>query len=192
MSQVYLMSDLHLGHKHIDGFRKLKRFPTEDVYSSEEQHELCIEGIARLSKKDLLILLGDCCFDEYWATRLAETPCRKYLVGGNHDINLNNKAMLKCFEKTFGLTCRHKYWMSHAPIHPQEMRNRVGNIHGHTHYNRVLTSEGVPDERYINVCCEYTKMAPVLWDFAVSDEYRAVCNIKWKEYKELGLVSDHK
>lgn len=192
MTTVYLMSDLHLGHKNISGFRKLRCFLSGRYYTSEEQHELQLESVASLKKRDLLILLGDCCFNEYWANRLAATQCRKYLVGGNHDINLNNKAMLKCFEKTFGFTCRHKHWLSHAPIHPQEMRSRTGNIHGHTHYNLVLDSKGKPDSRYINVCCEYTGQSPISWDFAVSEEYREACNFKWKEFVKLGLVSDHK
>lgn len=36
-------------------------------------------------------------------------------------------------------------WISHCPIHPQELRNRDGNIHGHLH-NSI-----VPDLRYFNV-----------------------------------------
>ena len=35
--------------------------------------------------------------------------------------------------------------MSHCPIHSDEMRNRIGNIHGHTH------KYSIDDERYYNV-----------------------------------------
>ena len=37
------------------------------------------------------------------------------------------------------------FWMSHCPIHSDEMRNRIGNIHGHTH------KHSIDDERYYNV-----------------------------------------
>ena len=44
-------------------------------------------------------------------------------------------------------------WLSHAPIHPQEMRNRAGNVHGHLHEERVLldSETGETDPEYFNV-----------------------------------------
>jgi calcineurin-like phosphoesterase family protein len=40
------------------------------------------------------------------------------------------------------------FWLSHCPIHPQELRNRKANIHGHLH-GSVLN-----DPRYFDVCPE--------------------------------------
>lgn len=88
-------------------------------------------------------------------------PCTIKLVLGNHDsLEIyehrphNVKIQLPLF------VYKH-FWLSHCPIHPTEMRDRLGNIHGHLHeevVTRQITnpfSKGygkqVPDKRYFNV-----------------------------------------
>ena len=51
-------------------------------------------------------------------------------------------------------------WLSHAPIHPAELRGKI-NIHGHVHYANVLDETGKLDNRYFNVSLENTGGCPI-------------------------------
>lgn len=166
MNKTYLLSDPHLGHRNIHLFRK--QFAT-----SEEHHEHVFENIAKLDKTDTLILSGDVVFDEEWASRLSQVRCNLKLYLGNHDYSANHllQFLRRGKAEIHGFESRKGYWLSHCPIHPQEMRNRRGNIHGHTHYAHIVDENGVPDSRYINVCCEYTNYQPITWEYAISNEY---------------------
>lgn len=166
MSRVYLLSDPHLGHINITAFRP--QFAT-----AEEHHEHIFEGMAKLSKRDTLIISGDICMNEVWAARLGTLRCNLVFYLGNHD---NSARFLSQYLQPgkyiiHGFQSRNKYWLSHCPIHPMEIRNRLGNIHGHTHYCHMVDEDGIPDSRYINVCCEYTNFQPITWEYAVSKEY---------------------
>ena len=63
----------------------------------------------------------------------------------------------------FGLYKYKEFWLSHAPIHPCELRGKR-NIHGHVHQNHVMDEHHKRDNRYINVCVENTDGAPVSLD----------------------------
>ena len=54
--------------------------------------------------------------------------CRIKLVMGNHDDHRLYKESI--FEMQLPFFSYKSYWISHCPIHPQELRNRKGNIHG--------------------------------------------------------------
>ena len=49
--------------------------------------------------------------------------------------------------------------MSHAPIHPNELRGRF-NLHGHVHQNSITLPDGSLDDRYINCCVEMSYGIP--------------------------------
>ena len=84
--------------------------------------------------------------------------CEIRFVLGNHDslrlyedlakYNSNLKLQLPFFSYK-------NYWISHCPIHPQEMRGRFGNICGHLHNEKVWKEDSFSnqweDTRYYNV-----------------------------------------
>jgi calcineurin-like phosphoesterase family protein len=74
---------------------------------------------------------------------------KKVLVLGNHDI-LTTQEYLSVFDEVQGLVKKYGMWISHAPVHPNELRGKY-NVHGHVHY------ASIEDDRYFNVCPE------VLW-----------------------------
>jgi len=167
MSKVYLTSDLHLGHKNIHKFRP-------DFKTAEEHHEIIFDNLASsINKRDSLILLGDVCFTRDWLERIKTIKClSKTLIVGNHDLErgLTMRDMVETYDRVFALWEKKHFWLSHAPIHPQEIRGRKANIHGHLHGNMVWkrteqTHEaGGMDEidtRYINVCIEHTDWKPI-------------------------------
>jgi len=125
---VLFTSDLHLGHKNICKYR-------ERFSSSEEHDEYMLSKIEALDKRDLLFILGDFIFEspkyEEQIERLSKVKCRIRFIMGNHD----SLKLLKVdfLEHREPLANYKGMWLSHCPIHPQELRNRTGNIHGHLH-----------------------------------------------------------
>ena len=173
MSNVYVISDLHLGHKNILKFAGKYRGGATTVDEHDWALISRIRSVCR-SKRDLLYILGDVAMQVEKLELLNEIPARKILVRGNHD-TFQDGVYRKYFDSIQGLV--HKrynsegYWFSHAPIHPFELRGRR-NVHGHVHANSILEDrlvpfsvrerwESVPDSDYINVCVENCDGYPV-------------------------------
>lgn len=150
MSTVYLCSDFHLGHRNIGVHRKTCESEEENYeYLKERWHKL-------VTKRDTVICLGDMCFSEErlkdFSTWRAE---RKILVCGNHDKDkIKMSTIVQYYDDVHSLLRYKGMWLSHAPIHPSELRGRL-NVHGHCHYAEV------GDPRYLNVCPEHTDGYPV-------------------------------
>lgn len=156
---VFFTSDLHIGHRNINTYRT-------EFTTSEEHDEYMISKIEGLSKRDVLIVVGDFLFDcdkyNEYIERLREVKCRIKLVMGNHDsIELYKENSLMTQGKTsievqLPLFSYKNMWIQHCPIHPKEMRGRKGNVHGHLH------KETLNDPMYFNVnidCNDYEFVA---------------------------------
>lgn len=159
MSKKWIISDLHFGHKNI-----LKYAGPLRGGSNSEEHDLwLIEQInSVVGKNDLLYVLGDVAFDVESLKLMNKIKAgNRILVKGNHD-TCSTQEYLKYFSTVHGLlSFKGTFWMSHAPIHPIELRGRL-NIHGHVHQNSVMDSEfpSVLDNRYINACVEMSYGIP--------------------------------
>jgi len=133
-------SDLHLGHKGIIKYRK-------EFKTMEEHDNYIIDKILSLPKKAVLHIVGDFIFDgkhyEEYIKRLSQKKCRIKLIMGNHDSLKLYKE--KIFEIQLPIYSFKNIWVSHIPIHPNELRKKNGNIHGHLH------KEKINDKRYFNV-----------------------------------------
>lgn len=142
---ILFTSDLHLGHKAIPKYRT--------PFSTMKEHDdYIIDKIVNLGKRDILYVLGDFLFDgphyNEYIERLSKKRCRIKVVMGNHDsLKLYTEPI---FEVQHPLYTYKDFWLSHCPIHPCEMRNRKGNIHGHLHLERVKNVAGEQDDRYFN------------------------------------------
>jgi len=157
MSRIVTSSDLHLEHNNICNYRQQFKTPEEhDDYIIKRHKET-------IKKNDTWYCFGDVAFTRKGLMRLKEIICRrKVLILGNHELegtDLTMKDLLEVFDQVYSLK-KHKsfgvkYWFSHCPIHPSEMRFMDLNIHGHTH-DKVLD-----DPRYINVCVEHTDFGVV-------------------------------
>ncbi len=158
MSKVYFWSDLHLGHKSIVKFSG----PMRGHVSSTEEHDEWIvnQWNSVVKKRDIVYVLGDVCFDINKMVLFNKMNGTKYLIMGNHD-EFDIGVYLKYFKKVKGFIKHKGFWISHAPIHPDELRGKF-NIHGHVHANTIL------DARYINVCPEHNSV-PVLFDDLIED-----------------------
>jgi calcineurin-like phosphoesterase family protein len=78
--------------------------------------------------------MGDIAFSEEGLEKLNRLRhCqKKVLYLGNHD-TLPTEKYLEYFDEVHAIRSYKNFWLSHCPIHPQEMRKRIGNIHGHLH-----------------------------------------------------------
>lgn len=147
MANVYVCSDLHLGHENIGNFRSPDMGFPRGFYSDQVHRQWLMNWLGRINKRDILICLGDIAFTEEaleWFHN--KVTCRKWLVKGNHCIN-SPALEAKVYERVEGLLKYKKMWLSHAPIHPLELRGKI-NLHGHVHYATI------PDDRYFNCCPE--------------------------------------
>ena len=176
MSNVYFISDLHFGHKNIMNFAGQYRHGEdfiENIHSIVEMWNLVV------NKKDKVYVLGDVCFDEFWLGTMHELNGRKVLIRGNHDDRIATETFLKYFDSVEGIVKYKNHWLTHAPIHPCELRGK-NNIHGHVHQNSVMKSgiDTRADERYINVCVENVGGAPISFERIKAGERG------WKQYLE--------
>lgn len=78
----------------------------------------------------------------------------KVWVTGNCTDHHTMKDLVEAFDEVYSLKKYKEFWLSHAPIHPDELRGKV-NIHGHTHYHNIS------DARYVNVSMEQINFMPI-------------------------------
>ena len=152
MSQVHFIADTHFGHRNICKYRS--------QFASTEDHDknIILRWNSKIRKKDIVYVLGDFLihndkYDMYQLVHSLNGNIR--VITGNHDYTQYyydlNIPMVNGLLKKYG------YWLSHAPIHPSELRGHK-NIHGHIH------DKHIDDENYINVCCEHINYTPISLD----------------------------
>lgn len=169
MSRVFFISDLHLGHKKILEFEGHNRQGDTVV---EHNHILVAKWNSIVKKKkDKVFVLGDVVLGGIDLDILGELNGRKILVRGNHDTR-SAEEYLKYFEDIHGVLKYKKHWLSHAPIHPNELRG-CKNIHGHVHSSSIRNAYHEIDHRYVNVCVENCDGYPVPFDDIKSEIYRS-------------------
>ncbi len=169
MSKVYFAGDLHFAHKNIAGFRP--NIDGIDIHNEEEHRELIIQRFNKIvTKRDTLYLMGDICFDEEFTGHVGRLNGYKKLILGNHD-HLNLPIWSQYVVKIGALDRYKKHWISHAPIHPAELRGK-GNIHGHVHYATI------EDARYFNCSLENINYEPI--EFSVLLEREEKQKEMWK------------
>lgn len=156
MSKKWVISDLHLGHKNILKYSGALRGGT-----TPEEHDEWIrhQWNSVVKKSDQVWLLGDAAMNGEALKQIGKLKGQKILVRGNHDVQ-STQHYLDYFQNVCGiLSYKGTFWMSHAPVHPQELRGRY-NLHGHVHQNSILGCDGKPDPRYINCCVEASYGVP--------------------------------
>jgi calcineurin-like phosphoesterase family protein len=93
MSVVWVISDLHFGHRNITKYRP--EFETMD----QHDHTLLDNILASVKKRDSLWILGDCFFQYHtweYAKELSSAVDNLNFVPGNHDTdNTDRQALLK-------------------------------------------------------------------------------------------------
>lgn len=153
-ARVFFISDLHLGHTKILEFERQHRFGQ----TIEEHNEwLVTQWNSVVTKYDIVYVLGDVAMGGHQNLEyLKRMNGQKFLIRGNHDGGDITK-FTPYFQNIYGLLKYKGLWLSHAPVHPCSLRDKI-NIHGHMHSKRV------DDYRYINVSVEQLAGVPISLD----------------------------
>lgn len=155
MSKKYFISDHHFGQENIAKFSPFAN-------TQERGEWLVAQHNSRVTKRDTVIIGGDFAVGKtaYPAILeyLPQLNGNLHLLLGNHD-DLSMDVYLRMFKSVKMYTSVRvgeiKYWVTHFPIHEQELQYHIqGNIHGHSHWNVI------PDPRYINMCVEHCNGIP--------------------------------
>lgn len=159
MRDIWLTSDLHLGHKNILAFinDKTGEFIRPGFSSVEEMNELIFDNWNETVKPgDKVYVLGDVHFDKKVGIKLKNLPGQKRLILGNHD-DLNDGVLTEVFKKItlWRIFKDHNIILSHVPMHESSFRKVEFNVHGHIHEKES------PSDFHINVCVEKTGYKPV-------------------------------
>ena len=162
MSKLRFIADLHLGHKNIASFSGVERggitnVEEHDAYIVEQWNSVC-------SKNDLVWVLGDVCMNKTKLPLLKKMKGNKHLILGNHD-EFSLETYMPYFNKIHGFMKYKGMWLSHAPVHLQELRGKI-NVHGHNHKNIVTRwnpeiNGWEPDPNYICVSVEQVGGCPI-------------------------------
>lgn len=151
MSNIWFCSDLHFGHKAIERFRA----PCGITSEEHNRAKIKYDWNSVVKKKDTVYVLGDAVFKDEFIEDFAFMNGKKILIRGNHDI-LPTSRYLEFFDEVYGLLKYKEFWLSHSPIHPDELRGKI-NLHGHVHFNTVQKKSifgSKNDPRYFNCCPE--------------------------------------
>jgi calcineurin-like phosphoesterase family protein len=150
MGRVFVISDLHFGHRNM----AIKRGFVDEA----EHDEFIINNWNKvISKKDTVWILGDITMEKTSPYHLLDRlNGYKKVVLGNHDMPPHVPELLKHVNSVCGMIKYKGYILSHCPIHPYEVNRFKGNIHGHVHENTL------DDPRYKNVSCEAVNYTPIL------------------------------
>ena len=143
----YFTSDFHFGHKNILKYRN-------EFLAIEEHDQAIYDMLDKTTKRDIVTVVGDVVFAsehelDYLAA-LSKFPCRFEIILGNHDALHLISQYPANMTISYGIAGIKEFWVSHCPIHSNEFRNRVANIHGHLH------KEFIDDSRYVNVNVDVT------------------------------------
>jgi len=143
---VYFCSDLHLGHKLASTLRGFDSIAEHDEHIIQELQKVC-------HKRTVLWILGDVAMSQASFKELWRLEGRLILVRGNHDV-LPEELYRNRFEKIHGIIRYKQMWLTHCPIHPQEMYRCKANLHGHIHKNTNSPELPLP---YININWDFWK-----------------------------------
>jgi calcineurin-like phosphoesterase family protein len=170
--RTFVISDLHMGHKNILRFtindgQRLR--PFRDIH---EMHSVIMDRWCQVvTPQDKIYVLGDVAMTRPGLELLRTLPGKKRLIRGNHDL-MNDKWYHDVgFRGLYGVRQINGVWLTHVPMHPQSMGDRVkGNIHGHLHMREITKGPfETPDNRYFNACVERLEYTPVLIETIIAE-----------------------
>lgn len=150
MNNVYVISDLHFGHKNQAKRRGFDSVEAHDAHIIEQWNTI-------VDKKDTVWILGDVTYEKASLyPMLDELKGIKKVVMGNHDLPQHASKLLNHVHAVCGMFEYKDLVLTHCPVHEQELHKFSHNIHGHLHEHNL------DDPRYINVCCEQVNYQPQL------------------------------
>jgi len=162
-ANIFLISDTHFGHENmykftgLDGLRVRARFA-----NASEGDEYMIQAWNQTVKpQDHVYHLGDVAFGPIGIVQ--KLNGHKRLVLGNHDFEKMQGYHTVGFQKIYGMKRLGALWLTHAPLHPEQIGGKVlGNVHGHIH------ERSSPVGQYFNVSVERIGYTPIALEAVIA------------------------
>lgn len=198
MANIYFCTDVHLGHRTLPFFGYRKNKDGETIAHVEENTQIFLQEWEKtISKRDVIYCLGDMAFDIEHHKIINGLKGRKILVKGNHDYLVPNDLLTETYDSIEGTHKRYGFWISHFPVHPQELWGKKC-LCGHVHHANILKAgnddywnqhanlgrpmhqdkpycwpapKELEDNRYLNICPENTQLIWNKWIISL-DEVR--------------------
>lgn len=153
MTNTFLISDTHFGHKNILSFKDILGNHIRPGFTSIQEHDehLIERWNSVVRKEDKVYHLGDVAMTSFTHIKRIFDALngRKVLIKGNHDnYKLSQYAQIFDDIRAFHALDHHKFILSHIPLHPSCLDRWGYNVHGHLHKNIL------DNPRYINVSVE--------------------------------------
>lgn len=165
---TFLYSDPHFGHAGVCKFLREDGTKLRPWDSAEEMDEELVKRFNEtVGAKDKVYFLGDIVMNRRALTTVSRLNGDKVLIKGNHDI-FPLKDFTAYFRDIRAYHVQDKFICSHIPIHASSKGRFRGNIHGHTHAQRVTDHTGAVDPWYQCVCVEQIDYRPIAWDEVVA------------------------
>ena len=159
-ADVWVFSDLHLGHDNIIGYRNR---PFRDVgHMDNALFDRWAGALDWEAPGATLVCVGDVAFKRGMTegnfARIAAMPGRKILVPGNHDFSGTGELRVEGFDEACALLYARgdpKLVFTHVPLRADHLPAGWVNVHGHMH-------DDPPTETpHINVSVEQLDYSPV-------------------------------
>lgn len=167
MTNTFIISDLHLGHRNIIKYEA----DTRGQFSSIDEHdgEIIKRWNKTVNPTDCVWILGDLVMNKRALPKVGALNGRKRLVMGNHDVFAEG-VLDHHVQRLFGCVTKNfqdiRTILTHIPVHTSQVDHRFQfNIHGHLHGHII------PDLRYVNVSMEHWDLTPVPFD-VIHDELK--------------------
>jgi calcineurin-like phosphoesterase family protein len=148
---VHFAGCQHLGHRAIAKYRDFVDGPDQNT------DLIALNWNQQVRKKDVVYVLGDAAFTLETLKVFDALPGRKILIKGNHDDLVSTLDQMQVFEEIHGMLKYKGMWLTHCPIHPDELRGKT-NVHAHVHSKTIMRRDlfGRPkiDKRYLNASAD--------------------------------------
>lgn len=135
MSTVRFIGCLHLKHEWMAKHRGFEDSVDHDTHLIKSWNDL-------ITKRDLTYILGDISMENPDAYKILDKlNGRKKVILGNHDLGKHIPELLKYVDSVSGMQHYKGFWLTHAPVHPNELAFVRGNIHAHIHAQALPYTE---------------------------------------------------
>ena len=132
MRNVFVISDLHIGHQGIH-----EKWRKQFVSQLDHDETMVASWNSVVSKNDFVKVLGDFILGRENLHYLKELKGTIHIIGGNHDVKYNKEVFDTYPNVSYvaGVCAYKGVILSHVPVHPVELQYRTWryNMHGHQH-----------------------------------------------------------
>lgn len=158
MSNIFLTSDTHFGHKNICLFTREDGSPLRPWDDPDTMDaEMVQRWNSVVGAKDTVYHLGDVVINRRCLKTLDLLNGSKRLIMGNHDI-FDYTDYTPYFKHIHGSHKINEFMLTHIPVHKESVARWATNIHGHIHARDIIDCD------YLNVSVEMTDYTPISLD----------------------------